>query len=320
MLTYRTFRNIDPPAVAAVWERCADRFGLYRPVSANLLEELVFSKLYFDPAGLFLAFDGSEPVGLAHAGFSPDASNEQLDWKQGVVCVLLVAEEFEHANVADRLLQLSEDYLRKHGADTVQVGGIRPLDPFYLGLCCGSEVPGIPAAAEWLVQTLRARGYQQQERTCRFRLSVADFAPPVDYRQIQLRRQLRVDCREQPPARNWWEACALDLFDTARFRVTRREGGPTIATTGCWRMNLTYGRAAVRAAGLTNVHVAKQYRRQGIATYLVFETARYLRRQGIATLEMLARDLLPGSDAFCRRLGMEPIARGLVFAKQLGPG
>ncbi len=317
MLTYRTFRNTDPPAIVAIWERCAERFNLYRPVSADLLEELVFGKLYFDPAGLFLAFNGREPIGLAHAGFGPDAAGQQPDPKCGAVCLLLAVPEYENSNVADRLLHFAEEYLRQHGAVNVQVGGVRPLDPFYLGLCCGSEVPGIPPEAQWLVQTLLARGYQQLEQSCRYRLSLSDFQPPVDYRQIQLRRRLRLDWREQPPARNWWEACALDVFDTVRFRVTRREGGPAIATAGCWRMNLTFERPARRAAGLINLCVDAEHRRRGIATYLVFETARYLNRQGIAAMEILARDSLPGSDAFCRRIGMDPVGRGLVFSKQL---
>jgi len=48
MITYRTFRNTDPPLLVSVWRSRAGQRGLMQPVSADLLEQLLFGKLYFD--------------------------------------------------------------------------------------------------------------------------------------------------------------------------------------------------------------------------------------------------------------------------------
>ena len=67
MLTYRTFRNFDPPVLAALWRSRAGQPGLLQPVSPDVLEQLVFAKIYFDYSGLVVAWNDDQPVGFAHA-------------------------------------------------------------------------------------------------------------------------------------------------------------------------------------------------------------------------------------------------------------
>ena len=76
MLRYRTFRNTDPPTVVGLWRSRGDQPGLVQPVSVDLFEQFVFGRLYFDYAGLVMAWDGQQPAGFAHAAFGP---NEQLE-------------------------------------------------------------------------------------------------------------------------------------------------------------------------------------------------------------------------------------------------
>jgi len=45
MLTFRTFRNSDPPVLAALWRSRAGQPGLWQPVSPDLLEQMLFAKL-----------------------------------------------------------------------------------------------------------------------------------------------------------------------------------------------------------------------------------------------------------------------------------
>ena len=77
MLTYRTFRNTDPPPLASIWRSRAGQQALAQPLSVDLLEQYVFAKLYFDYQGLILACDDGEAVGFAHAGFGPDDDEER---------------------------------------------------------------------------------------------------------------------------------------------------------------------------------------------------------------------------------------------------
>ena len=143
MLTYRTFRNTDPPLLADLWQSRAGQPGLVQPVSPDLLEQLVFAKLYFDYGGLLLALDDGRPVGFAHAGFGPNLEESWFSTEAGVTCVVLVRPDCAEAEVAAGLLDRCEEYLRRRGAKVLYGGGFQPLDPFYLGLYGGSELPGV---------------------------------------------------------------------------------------------------------------------------------------------------------------------------------
>ena len=116
MLTYRTFRNADPPVLSSLWRSRAGQPGLLQPVSPDLLEQLVFAKLYFDYAGLVLAYDDGQPVGFAHAGFGPNAAANWICTDVGVTCMVLVRPDCAEAEVAAGLLDRCEDYLRRRGA------------------------------------------------------------------------------------------------------------------------------------------------------------------------------------------------------------
>ena len=111
-------------------------------MSAALLEELVLAKPYFDNQGLILAVDGETAVGFVHAGFGPSDDYSGLSTQLGVTCMLMVREPYRGRGIGSNLLSLSEKYLRGRGAQVLYGGGIHPLDPFYLGLYGGSELPG----------------------------------------------------------------------------------------------------------------------------------------------------------------------------------
>ncbi len=116
MLTYRTFRNSDPPALTSLWRSRAGQPGLFQPVSTDLLEQMVFAKLYFDYGGLVLACDDGQPVGFAHAGFGPNLEQGWISTEAGVTCVVLVRPGCAEAEVAAGLLDRCEQYLRRRGA------------------------------------------------------------------------------------------------------------------------------------------------------------------------------------------------------------
>ena len=228
MLTYRTFRNSDPPVLAALWRSRAGQPGLLQPVSPDLLEQLVFAKLYFDYGGLLLAFDDGQPVGFAHAGFGPNAEGTWISTEVGVTCVVLVRPGCAEAEVAAGLLDRCEDYLRRRGAKVLYGGGLDPLNPFYVGLYGGSELPGVLDSDTIARQALAARGYQEVERTTILRRELSGFESLVDRRQMQVRRQMIVEVTIDAPTRNWWEACTVGEFDLTRFDLvprTRRIAG-----------------------------------------------------------------------------------------------
>ena len=94
MLTYRTFRNTDPPTLASIWRSRAEQQGLAQPLSVDLLEQYVFAKLYFDYQGLILACDDGEAVGFAHAGFGPNDEEDAVATELGTTCLVLTRPDY----------------------------------------------------------------------------------------------------------------------------------------------------------------------------------------------------------------------------------
>ena len=157
MLTYRTFRNTDPPVLAALWRSRAGQPGLVQSVTIDLLEQLVFSRLYFDYSGLVLAYDDGQPSGFAHAGFGPNSAASWISTEAGVTCVILTRPDGPAEEAAAGLLDRCEEHLRGCGATVLYGGGSATLDPFYRGLYGGSELPGVLDSDAVARQALAAR-------------------------------------------------------------------------------------------------------------------------------------------------------------------
>ncbi len=320
MLTYRTFRNFDPPILAAIWHSRAGQPGLAQPVSIDRLEQFVFGKVYFDYEGLILAFEGDRPLGFAHAAFGPNEERSQIVTDKGVTCIVVVRPDCPQAEVAAGLLRQCEAYLRRHGATVLYGGGVRPLNPFYLGLYGGSELPGVLDSDVVAQRLFRSHGYEEVDRTCLFRCRLADVRLLADRRQIRLRRQMSVDLEPDPPARTWWEACTKGDFDLTRFELRRRGDDSVLASATFREMEPGGSALRGRSAGLLDLCVAPSHRRQGLATLLLAESFRQLAREGIATVEAQAAETNPGSLALLQKLGMKQVEQGSIFRRVAGPG
>ena len=82
MITYRSFRNWDPPTLVALWNSGVSGRGAARAIDVQDLDRLVLSKPYFDPQGITLAQDDGRPVGFVHAGFGTSRSEERRVGKE----------------------------------------------------------------------------------------------------------------------------------------------------------------------------------------------------------------------------------------------
>jgi ribosomal protein S18 acetylase RimI-like enzyme len=316
MLTYRTFRNTDPPLLADLWRSRAGQPGLVQPVSPDLLEQLVFAKLYFDYDGLLLAFDDGRPVGFAHAGFGPNLEQNGLSTEAGTTCMLLVRPDCAEAEVAAGLLDRCEEYLRRRGAKVLYGGGLKPLDPFYLGMYGGSELPGVLDSDLIARQAFAARGYQESERTALMRRVLDGFESTIDRRQMQVRRQMMVEVTSDAPTHAWWEACTIGSFDLTRFDLVPRQGGPSIATATFRSMEPTVTTSASRATGLIGLSVDKAYRRRGLTIFLLSEAFRQFLRQGIVHVDVQVRQSDAIVLAIVHKLGFQEVERGGLWRKE----
>ncbi len=316
MLSFRTFRNSDPPLLTEIWRNCAGRRGLARHVSSDLLEQLVFAKPYFDRRGLFVATDDTRPVGFAHAGFGPNAAQDGISTEKGLTCLVLVLPDCDEAQVADGLLSRCEAYLQQRGAKELYGGGIRPLVPFYMGLYGGSEMPGILRSDEVAQALFTSHGYDEIARTLILHRDLADFQASIDRQQMQLRRRMIVEVTVDPPSQNWWEACTIGEFDLTRFDVIPR-GRTTPVARAVFRSMEPAGTATIgRAAGLIELEVAEPMRRRGMALFLLTEAFRQFIRQGIMLVEVQGTQSNLAAVRTFQKLAFREVGQGSVFRKR----
>jgi len=316
MLTYRTFRNSDPPALAALWRSRAGQPGLVQPVSPDLFEQLVFAKLYFDYGGLVLAYDDGRLVGFAHAGFGPNAESSWISTETGVLCVVVTDPRCAEAEVADGLLDRSEDYLRRRGAKVLYGGGLQPLCPFYIGLYGGSELPGVLDSDTVPRDALAARGYREVERIVLLHRELGGFESQMDRQQMQIRRQMQVEVTADAPTRTRWEAFTIGEFDLTRFDLVVRGRGEA-AATALFRSMEPGGTTGVgRAVGLMGLSVDADHRRHGFATFLLNEAFRQFLRQGIMHVEVQAGEANAAALGVFQKLGLQQTGRGGVWRKE----
>ena len=180
MMRFRPFRNADPPAMVSIWRSLAGQPGVTQPISADLLEQLVFGKVYFGETGLFMALDNDRPVGFAHAAFGPNEDRNWISTDTGVVCMLMVRPDAAEAEVAGGLLEKCEGFLVGRGARAIYGGAVRQISPFYLGLYGGAELPGVLDSDAVSQQLYRSSGYEIADRTVIYRRSLSSFRPPVE--------------------------------------------------------------------------------------------------------------------------------------------
>ena len=315
MIRYRPFHNSDPPALAEIWRSQPAEHGRIQPMSAALFEQLVLAKPYFDNAGLIVAVDDERPVGFVHAAFGPGDGGRRLSTQYGITCLLIVRTDYCRRGIGGELLARSEAYLRQRGAQVIYGGGIAPLNGFYLGLYGGSELPGVLDSDAGAQHLFRSHGYREIDRVHVLERPLAGFRPPVDRVQLAVRRRSKVEAIVDPPAANWWEACAWCGLDHTRYELSLREVGRVVAHASTWALEPLSASWGVRAAGLLDLEVEDGFRRQGLATYLVSDILRQLASQGIGLAQVQTMQGNQPALKFYEALGFRLVDQGAVYRK-----
>jgi len=315
VIHYRPFRNTDLPALAEIWRSRSLERGLAQPMSAALFEHLVLSKPYFDRHGLIVALDDDRPIGFVHGAFGPSEDEQTVSHEFGVVCMLLVHPDYRNLGIGSELLKRSEAYLRERGAKVLYAGGIRPLNPFYLGLYGGSELPGVLDSDADAQRRYESSGYERIDRCVIMHRDLSTFRPTVDRKQLQLRRTMRMEIVTDPCSRTWWEACTTGGFDRTTFRVLPRDGDDVLATVTFWNMEARSISWGVYTVGLVDLEVAETHRRQGLATFLLGESFRQLREHQISLVEVQTMERNKAAIALYESLGFNIVDRGVVYRK-----
>ncbi len=315
MIEIRCFRNDDPPKLADVWRWADLGPAAMQPMTSSLLEACVFSKPYFERDGLVVAVDSDRVVGFAHAAFGPTKDRSTIDHRVGTTLLVAVIPHPAQEVIADALLERSEAYLRSRGAEVLLGGGSAEMRSFYLGLYGGSDLPGILDSSATMQAAFQRRGYEPSERIAVLRRSLSGFRPPVNRMQLSIRRNTLLRVIDEPARRTWWEAATTTGIALRRYEIRTGTQDELLGSASFWDMQPLAGAWGVQAAGLVDVAIEGERRRQGLAHYLLAEAMHDLGQEGITLMETHAAATNLAAMKLFDKLGFEVAEYGTLFRR-----
>ncbi len=314
MISYRTFRNGDPPALVDIWNRCPATRGVAARVTLPVFDQLVLAKPYFDRAGLIVAFDEQLPVGFVHAGFGPNEDRTDLDRRRGVVSMLMVTEHSASEQVARELLDRAEQYLNAT-ADEIFAIGVGEICPFYLGLYGGCGLPGVLQSDAERQKMFRSAGYEEIDCVKVFQRRLTGFRPPVHRLLLQFRRATEIDLELDPACRDWWSACTRAGLDLFRYELVSQVENCDLAQATFWSMEALSKGWGEHALGLFDISVTAAENREALAMHLLAEAMKQASDLGMSCVEGQAMQHDKATINVFEQLGFQQIDTGTVLRK-----
>jgi GNAT superfamily N-acetyltransferase len=317
VIRFRPFRNSDPPRLVDIWRCQPPARGLMQPMSTDVFEQLVLSKPYFDRHGLIVAERGGRPVAFVHAGFGTNAAHSDIAYEWGVVCMLLVLPKDDSPALRGELLAQAEQYLRQHGAQRAQAGGLLPQAPFYVGLYGGSDLPGVLISDDVTLRMYQEHGYHPTGGCRIVKRELGSFRPPVSRDYQLLRRRYEVQADSSYVRSKWWEACLWVQNDQTRFRLLNRLTRDCHGETVLWDMEPIASGWGVHAMGIVNLRIDEAHRYHGLGRFLVSEAMLRSAANGASRVQTQVPDDNQAAQALFRKLGFTELDRGLFLEKSL---
>jgi ribosomal protein S18 acetylase RimI-like enzyme len=314
VIHYRTFRNTDPPALVEVWNAAFTGRGAVRLHGCLWAELFLFSKPYFDPDSLLIAQADGQIVGFALTGFGPTDSQSALDRRNGVLCLLGVVPSHRRQGIGSELLRRAETYLRSRGSNQLFAGPMYPLNPYTFVLYGGSNSCGFLDSDPLARPFFTSHGYAVQRSCLVFRRSFKNAFQVADGRFAAHR--FRYQIHTAPLQRTtWWQECILGPIELYDYRLQDKLTGESVASAFLWELETYVSSWNEHAVGVTDIIVAEDKRRQGLAKFLMVQTLRFLQDQFYSMVEMqIHADNVAGINLL-RSLGFEQTDAGHVYRK-----
>lgn len=318
MTIYRRFRNTDPPALADVWNESHTARGAYPLRTPSLLERWVFSKSYFDHEGLIVAVDDESGriQGYGLAGFAPTADLSALSFAEGVVCSVAVRQADRRKGIGRGLVLQCEEYLAKRGARTFRAGPVWPHCPFGFGLYGGTNCPGFLASDPDADPFFRSLGYASDSQTLVYQLRLEPPLTVADARFGMLRRRYEVQVLRAAAVGSWWHDNVWGTLEPVEFRmVDKLANNLPCARAVVWELEGYGWRWGYPSAGILDIQVRPDLRRQGLAKLLLSQILRFLQDQFFGICELQAEANRPDLVGLCKSVGLEQVDVGTSFLK-----
>lgn len=312
-----SYRDELLPAVVRFWNgNFSDRLNFFN-VTEDLFRIRVVERRTaiesFDPAGLLLAVENNDVVGMIHAGIQPEEFCRAVDgnWgggSRGYVALICVDRDRRRRGIGKRLWDRAMEYLA--GTAGIIVDG-QCLNMFY----GNSDAPiapfwGTPEGISILWNDdatrnfLAQRGFQPRFRAIHLRMSLNDVktsSPPtgIDLSIIDNRIPiLGASPDEASPV-------------PAEFRAfVALRGGAVVSSLIVYRL----AEVAPDAYAIYEMQTLDAFQGKGIGRSVLAAAMRDMMRSGGTSCQVLTvPDLSPAAEAFYRNSGFTPIAEWAIY-------
>lgn len=314
VITYRPFRNTDPPALVETWNAAVASRGSFPIRSPGMMERWVFSKPYFDNRDILVA-EQDEPrsiVGFALGGFGPNEDRTGLS-TEAILCSTVVRPEFRRQGIGRELTQRLEQSFRARGATTVRFGSQWPENPYLFGIYGGSNSPGILRSEAEAAPFLQNLGYSPSTEYQVYQKKLDTPLTVADARFGALRRRYEAQMLRAAGVGSWWEECVWGTLEPVEMRLTDKLTNLPAARAVVWELEGFSWKWNFPSAGIIDVQVRSDLRRQGLGKLIISQVLRFLQDQffAIAELQVPAND--PIAVGLCQSLGFELVDTGVVY-------
>lgn len=315
LIEYRTFRNNDPPQITALWNEGGLGQGAAEPLTPDAFEIACFSRPYFDRAGLIVAHEGARIVGFAHAGFAVRPDHQNLDFETGVICAVIVHPSFRRQGIGRELVRQAEDYLQSRGVQTIFAGPSPGRDPFYVGIYGGCQPAGFLESDPASTPFFTALGYEIAERHLIYYRENGATNPPVDFRQMAVRRKTQLAVVDGAQKQDWWWNARYGILDSIRFALIPKDSTTPLAIATVVGLDFYFPKLQQRAVGITDIMVIGEDNGNAYDEILLSVVCKRMRQDLVTHLEIHARE----DDVHRRKIieasGFTPADAGTVFRK-----
>ena len=318
MITYRRFRNTDPPHLTDVWNESLTSRGTFPLSTAAVLERWVFTKPYFDPAGLIVASDESgRVIGFALNGFGPNEELTALAYDVGVISAIILRPSHRRQGVGRELVRHSELYLSGKGAKKIRAGGVWPQSPYGFGIYGGTGSPGFLASDADADPFFLQLGYLPDVKTLVFQKKIDQPLTIADGRFGMLRRRYDTQVLRTATVPSWWHDCLWGTLEPVEFRIIDKLTDVPAVRVVVWELEGYGWRWGCPAAGILDIQVRPDLRRQGLGKLIIAQVMRFVQDQFFGIFEIQALADKPEAVGLCQATGLEQVDIGTSYVKIL---
>ena len=316
MIKYRSFRNADVPQLWGLWNSadlgpCA---ALDTPIDLSF-EMLTFSQTYFDREGLVVAVDEDDDiVGFVHAGFGCNDDESGLEYRNGVICAVIVSPAVRRQGIGRELVARATSWLQSKGAEQIFAGPSPHLDPFYFGMYGGARPVGFQKSDACAAPFFTKLGYQPVAEYCNLSRRM-DACDPVSFKLTMVRRKWELALVDHPEPCTWWWMSHYGRMDALYCVLIPRGGSAPVPVAGVTVAGLdafqsSWGETAI---GLSDLWVTEGERRKGFGQALLLEVIRRLRQESIRKVTANVPTDNPAALGVFKSAGFDVEDQAVVF-------